>query len=163
LDAWVDKYFVPLTNPGQPIQQVTAVEPPRTGPGVFDGYGPNVPLPAVAITWLGPQASDPGAPALKMLGQILSGGESARLYDALLYDQRMATEVYSNADLPQQPGNFMVGAVMASGHGLEEGEKALLAQVERIRAAPPTAAEMAQARNGLITAKLRERETIEGR
>ncbi|HEX3699666.1 MAG TPA: pitrilysin family protein [Phenylobacterium sp.] len=163
LDAWVAKYFGPLKHPAAPIRRVTAVEPPRTGAGVFNGYGPNVPLPALAITWLGPKASDPDAPALKVLDAVLSAGKSSRLYDSLVYEQRIATEVYSNADLPQQPGSFAVGAIMASGHGIEEGEKALLAQVERLRAAPPSAAELAAAKNQLIAGKLRERETIDGR
>src|SRR5262249_40787174 len=72
-------------------------------------------------------------------------------------------EIYSNADLPAQPGNFMVGAVMASGHTIDEGEKALLAQVEALRKAPPSAAELEAAKNQLIAGKLRERETIDGR
>ena len=163
LNAWIDKYFGGLKDPGQPIKRVSAVEPPRKGPGVFDGYGPNVPLPAVAITWLGPKASDPDAPALKVLDAILSAGKSARLYDSLVYEQQIATEAFSNADLPAQPGNFTVGAVMASGHSIEEGEKALLAQVEALRKAPPSAAELSTAKNQLIAGKLRERETIEGR
>ena len=163
LDAWVAKYFAPLKHPAGPIPRVTAVEPPRTGPGVFNGYGPIVPLPAVAITWLGPKASDPDAPALKVLDAILSAGKSSRLYDSLVYEKRIATEVYSNADLPQQPGSFMVGAVMAGGHGIDEGEKALLAEVQRLRDAPPSAAELDEAKNELIAGKLRERETIEGR
>ena len=129
LDAWIDKYLAPLTNPAQPVARVHAVEPPRSGPGVYDGYGPNVPLPAVAITWLGPQASHPDAPALKVLDAILSAGKSSRLYDRLVYDQQISAQIFSNADLPAQPGNFMVGAVMASGHSIADGEAALLAEV----------------------------------
>jgi zinc protease len=163
LNAWIDKYLGVLKHPAAPMKRVTAVEPARTGPGVFDGYGPNVPLPALAITWLGVKASDPDAPALKVLDQILSGGKSSRLYDHLVYDQRIATQIFSNADLPQQAGNFMVGAVMSSGHNLTEGEAALLAQVNSLRAAPPSAAELAEAKNELIAGKLRERETIDGR
>jgi zinc protease len=163
LDAWVDKYLGPLKAPAQPIRRVTAVEPKRTHPGVFEGYGPNVPLPAVAITWLGAKASDPDAPALKVLDAILSAGKSSRLYDSLVYDKQIAAQINSNADLPAHPGNFMVSAIMASGHTLAEGEAALLAQVKRVREAPPTAAEMAAAKNQLIAGKLRERETIDGR
>jgi zinc protease len=163
LNAWIDKYLGPLKNPAQAIKRVTAVEPPRKGPGVYDGYGPNVPLPAVAVTWLGPKASDPNAPALKVLDAILSAGKSSRLYDSLVYDKQIAAEIYSNADLPAQPGNFMVGAVMASGHSIAEGEKALLAQVQALRDKPPTAAELDEAKNELIAGKLRERETIDGR
>ncbi|THD56593.1 pitrilysin family protein [Phenylobacterium sp.] len=163
LNAWIDKYLGPLKDPAQPIKRVTAVEPRRTKPGVYEGYGPNVPLPAVAITWLGAKASDPDAPALKMLDQILSGGKSSRLYDSLVYEKQIAAEIYSNADLPAQPGNFAVGAIMASGHSLAEGEAALLAQVQRLRDAPPSQAELETAKAQLITGKLRERETIDGR
>src|SRR5258708_14361550 len=67
LNAWIDKYFAGLKRPAEPIKRVTSMEPPRKGPGVFEGYGPNVPLPALAITWLSVKASDPDAPALKVL------------------------------------------------------------------------------------------------
>jgi zinc protease len=163
LNAWIDKDFGALKPPAKPIRRVAAVEPPRAGPGVYDGYGPNVPLPALVISWLGPRAADPDAPALKVLDAILSGGKSSRLYDSLVYDKQIAAEVFSNADLPQQPGSFMVGAIMASGHNLADGEQALLAQVERLRTAPPSDAELAEAKNELVAGKLRERETIEGR
>jgi zinc protease len=163
LNAWIDKYFGPLKDPATPIRRVTAVEPRRTHPGVYDGYGPNVPLPAVAITWLGAKASDPDAPALKVLDAILSAGKSSRLYDSLVYEKQIAAEIYSNADLPAQPGNFMVGAVMASGHSITEGEQALLAQVQSLRDAPPSKAELDEAKNELVAGKLRERETVDGR
>jgi zinc protease len=163
LAAWVDKYFGPIKRPAPPIRRVAALEPQRKGPGVFDGYGPNVPLPALAITWLAPSASSPDAPALKVLDAILSSGKSSRLYDNLVYEQRIATEIFSDADLPQQPGSFMVGAIMSSGHTLEEGEQALLAQVAKLRTAPPSAAELDEAKNELVAGKLRERETIDGR
>ena len=163
LIAWIDKYLGALKTPAKPIRRVTVVEPPRQGPGVYDGYGPNVPLPAVAITWLGPKASDPDAPALKVLDAILSAGKSSRLYNVLVYDKQIAAEIYSNADLPAQPGSFMVGAVMASGHTLAQGETALLAQVQALRDRPPTAAELNEAKNELVAGKLRERETLDGR
>ncbi len=163
LNAWIDKYLAPLKNPAKAMPKVTAVEPARTKPGVFDGYGPNVPLPGVAITWLGVKASDPDAPALKVLDAVLSGGKSSRLYDALVYDKQIAAEIYSNADLPAQAGNFAVGAILASGHTIAQGETALLAQVQRLRDAPPTAAELDSAKTQLIAGKLRERETIDGR
>ncbi|MBR7617846.1 insulinase family protein [Phenylobacterium sp. 20VBR1] len=163
LDAWVDKYMGPLKPPSAPLKRVTAVEPPRKGPGVFTGYGPNVPLPAVAITWLGPKAADPDAAPLTVLDAILSSGKSSRLYDALVYDQQISAQVFSQADLPQQPGLFGVGSIMASGHTLEEGEKALLGEVAKLRDAPPTAAELSEAKNELVAGKLRELETIDGR
>jgi len=163
LDAWVDKYFGALEKPDQPLPRVTVKEPPRTKAGVFDGYGPNVPLPAVVLSYQGVAASHPDAPALKVLDAILSAGKSSRLYNSLVYDKQVAVEAFSNADLPQDPGLFIVGAIMSSGHTVDEGEAALLAEVKRLREAPPTAAELAEAKNELLTGALRERETIEGR
>ncbi|PXA90398.1 peptidase M16, partial [Caulobacter sp. D5] len=72
LDAWIDQYFGPLKTPAAPIKAVTAVEPPRVGPRTVPTSGPNVPLPAVAITWRAPPAVDPDVPALAVLDAILS-------------------------------------------------------------------------------------------
>ncbi len=163
LQAWADKYLGVLKNPDQPRPFVTAVEPARTKAGTYAAYGPNVPLPAVAITWLGPKASDPDAPALKILDAILSSGKSSRLYNGLVYEPQISAEIFSLADMPQQPGMFAVGSIMASGHSLDEGEKALLEQIKRLRDGPPSAAELSEAKNELLASKLRERETIDGR
>ncbi|MDQ0465470.1 zinc protease [Caulobacter ginsengisoli] len=164
LNAWVDKYFAPLKNPATPMPAVTVKEPPRTGgPRTVNGYAPNVPLPALAITWLGPAANDPDAPALTVLDSILSGGKSSRLYNSLVYDQQIAAEAFSSSDTRAQPGLFYVGAVMASGHTLDEGEKALRAEVAKLRAKPVDAAELAKAKTGLVADAVRQRETIDGR
>jgi zinc protease len=163
LNAWVDTYFGALKRPAQPMPRATSKEPARTKAGVFEGYGPNVPLPAVAITWQATDAADPDAPALMVLDAILSSGKSSRLYNSLVYEKQIAAEAMSNADLPQDPGLFMLGAVMASGHSIEEGEAALLAEVKRLRDAPPSAAELSEAKNELVAGRLRERETIDGR
>ena len=163
LNAWIDKYFTPLKNPAKPLPRVTVKEPARTKAGVYDGYGPNVPLPAVVLSWQGPAASDPDAPALKVLDAILSSGKSSRLYNSLVYKQQIAANAFSNADLPHDPGLFMVGAIMANGKTIAQGEAALLAEVKRLRDAPPSAAELSEAKNELVAGALRTRETIEGR
>ena len=163
LDAWIDQYFGPLKAPAAPIKQVTTVEPARTGPKVVTTYGPNVPLPAVAMTWLAPAAADPDVPALAVLDAILSAGKSSRLYDSLVYDQKIAQQIFSAAPNNAQPGLFYVGAIMAGGKTVEQGEASLSAQVAKLRTTPPTAAELAEAKAGLLADAVRGRETIDGR
>jgi zinc protease len=163
LNAWIDRYFGAIRAPATPLPRVTVKEPPRTGPKTVTTYGPNVPLPAVAITWLAPAASDPDAPALTVLDAILSGGDSARLNDALVYRQQLSQTVFSSADLRQQPGLFYVGAVMADGKTPEQGEAALLAELAKLRDAPVGAAELDKAKTLLIAQALRARETVDGR
>ena len=163
LNRWIDQYFGSIARPTAPLQHVTAVEPPRSGPRTVVAYGPNVPLPAVMITWPAPPASHRDAAALRVLDAILSSGQSSRLYNSLVYDQQIAAQIFSDADLRQQPGIFYVGAVMASGHTVEQGEAALRAQVAAVRDRPVTAAELSEAKNELIAGAVRERETIDGR
>jgi len=163
LDAWVDRYFGPIARPDRPIPRVTAVEPPRSGPGVYQAYGPNVPLPAVAVTWLAPARSSPDAPALLVLDAILSTGDSSRLYRSLVHDQQVAAEVFSEADLREQPGLMIAGAIAAGGKTLDQVQAALLAQVARLRDAPVAAAELERAKNQLVSEALHERETAEGK
>src|SRR5687768_2118118 len=53
-DAWVDKYFAPIPKPSIPLPRVTAKEPERTSERRITHYSPNVPLPAIAFTYLTP-------------------------------------------------------------------------------------------------------------
>ena len=163
LNAWVDKYFGPLAAPATPIPRVTAVEPPRTGAVTYDVYGPNVPLPAVVVTYAAPNAASPDAAALKVLDAILTTGKSSRLYESLVYRQQLATQVLSQPDLRQQPGLFMAGAIMAGGKSLDQGLAALDVELQKLRDAPVSAAELASAKNQLIAGVLQGRETVDGR
>ena len=162
-NAWVDKYLAPIKTPSAPLPRVTAVEPARTGPKTVTTYGPNVPLPAVVMTWLGPKASDKDAAATAVLNTILSGGKSSRLYNTMVYDKQVAAEAFSGADLPAQPGLIYAGAIVAGGKTIAENEALLKAEVARIRSAPVTAAELDEAKTELIAAAVRNRETIDDR
>ncbi|WP_174301968.1 pitrilysin family protein [Caulobacter sp. S45] len=162
LDRWVDRYFAGISHPAAPIPRVTAVEPPRTGPRVVTGYGPTVPLPALAWTFLAPAASSPDGAALTVADAILTTGHSSRLYRNLVYQQQLAQDVFSSADLRQQPGLFQAGLIMASGKTLDAGEAALRAELEQLRDRPVSEAELARAKNQLIAQILRERETVDG-
>jgi len=163
LDAWVDKYFGPIRRPQAPMSAVTAVEPPRAGPRTVLEYGPNVPLPAVVITWLAPSARSPDAAALTVLDAVLTTGKSSRLYSQLVYADQIAEQVFSSADLRAQLGNFYIGAIMAGGHTVAQGEAALEAQVAQLRDHPVSEAELTIARNQLLGATVRQRETVDGR
>jgi zinc protease len=163
LDGWIDKYFGALTTPAAALPKVTVTEPPRTGPRTITRYGPNVPLPAVAITWLAPGASDPDAPALEVLEAILATGKASRLYQSLVYRQQLAQEADANADLHAQLGLFYVTATLAGGKTAEAGEAALRAQVAALREAPVSVKELEVAKVQSLAQALRRRETDEGR
>jgi zinc protease len=162
LEAWVDKYFGAIARPTTPIPRVAAAEPRRTGARLVDAYAPNVPLPAVVLTYAAPTAACADAAALKVLDAILTHGDASRLNVSLVHRRHLAEQVFSDVDLRQQAGLFEVGAVVAHGRTLEQGESALRAAVQRVRVRHVTAAELQAAKNQLVTELLQDRETIDG-
>ncbi len=163
LDGWIDQYFAPLTNPDRPMPVNNVIEPEPTGPREATFYAPNVPLPAVMVAYPTVAYRDPDRIALTVLDGILSTGESSRLYQALVYDQLIAAQIGSSPDSSQQAGNLTTYAIMADGKTPEQGIAALRAEAAKLRDAPVTAAELAEAKNELIADALRNRETVEDR
>jgi zinc protease len=163
LDSWVDKYFGRVPKPDKPLPRVTAKEPARTAEQRFNEYGPNVPLPAVAITYLAPPATSDDAYALRVAESIMGAGESSRLYQSLVYKQQVAAEAFGSADMREDLGLFVLGAILASDKKPEEAERALLAELKRMQNEPVTAAELDKAKSQLLTNLVRERETNNGK
>jgi zinc protease len=163
LDAWVDKYFAPLKHDDSQIPRVTEVEPERTKESRHVTHGPNVPFPAVAITYLGPRSDDADIPALRIADTILSGGESSRLYQSLVYKQNIAQEASFNLDNRVDRGLLYFMAIASEKHTPEELEKALLAELKLIQDSGVTAKELEKAKNQLITETIRNRQNNDGK
>jgi zinc protease len=162
LDGWVDRYFTPVGKPDTAIPRVTAQEPARTAETRVDEFAPNVPLPAVAMTWLAPSASDADAVPLHVAEAILGEGESSRLYERLVRGE-VAAEIYVNADLREQPGMFAAFVILASEKTPAEAERILREELAKLADKPPTAAELEKAKNLILTGALRDRETNNGK
>jgi zinc protease len=163
LDSWTDKYFGRIKANKAAIPRVTAVEPERTEEKRYNQTAPNVPFPAVAITYLAPDSKDPDVPALEIAETILANGESSRLYQALVYKQQIAQEAAFNADIRADRGLLYFYAIASEGKTPEALEKSLLAELAKIQSSPVTANELAKAKNQLITRSLQEREQNDGK
>jgi zinc protease len=163
LDAWVDKFFGKIPRPASSIPRVTVKEPERKAERRVNETGPNVPLPAVAITYLAPPVSSADADALRVAESILSNGESSRLYQSLVYTQQVAVEAFGSANLRQDAGYFVLGAILSGDKKPADAERALLAELKRMQDAPVTKAELDKAVNQLVASALRERETNSGK
>ncbi len=163
LDRWVDEYFGDITRPDRPIPRDYPTEPARTQPRTYTAYAPNVPLPAVMISYPQPAATSPDIPALMVLDAIMANGDSSRLYQSLVYQQQVAAQVFTNLEATQDPGAYSLFAILSEGKSAEEGEAALAAQIARMREQPVSQVELDEAKNEIVTATLRGRETAEGR
>jgi zinc protease len=163
-DRWVDKYFGPVARPATPLPRVTTLEPRRSGPvREWTVYEPNTPLPAVLVSYPYPAASSPDIPALMVADAILGKGESSRLYHSLVYEQQLAQSAFTFLGSNAQPNAMALIAIMAGGKTAEQGEAALRAEVGKLSSTPVTAAELAEAKNELVSDALREQETADGK
>lgn len=163
LDGWIDKYLGRIPKMEGTMPRVTVKEPERTAEQRFNEYVANVPAPAVAITYLAPPIASDDAAALKVAESILSEGESSRLYQSLVYQQQLAQEAFGEADLREDTGLFVFGAILASDKKVEDAERSLLAELKKMQDQPVTVAELDKAKNQLVTGALRERETSNGK
>jgi zinc protease len=163
LDGWIKQYFGAVTKPSEKIPRITAKEPPRKEDKLEKSYSAKAPLPAIAITYLAPSVRSKDAPALSLAEEILSGGSSSRLYQALVYEQQVAQSVSCGADLHEDLGLFVFRAILASGKPVEIAKKSLTDQIDSVLKKGVTEAELAKAKNRLLASKLLERETSNGK
>jgi len=161
-NQWVDQYFGPIARPNRAIPRVTAVEPAHEARDI-NAYAPNVPLPAVVISYPQPAATSPDIPALTLLDAIMARGESSRLYHALVYDQQVATQVITNLEVTKDPGAYSMGVILSEGKTVDQGLTSLQAEIARVRDQGVTQAELDEAKNEIVSATLEGRETAYGR
>jgi zinc protease len=163
LHGWVEKYFGAIKKPAGEIPRVSATEPPRKANKQIVEYSPKAPLPAIAVTYLAPSIRSGDAPALQLADEILSGGESSRFYQSLVYEQQIAQQASFSADLNEDLGLLTVRMILASGKSPTEAEQALNQQIDKILKDGVTPAELEKAKNRFLTGKLLERETNNGK
>ncbi len=164
LDALVNRYFesIPRRKSAIPLA-IKTVEKPRTSPRLVTAYAPNVPLPLIASTWRIPGAAHPDIAPLLVLDGILATGDSSRLKQALMFDRPIASSAYTNFSDVEDGGFLAPVVTLASGASVDDAERALAAEIARLRDQPVTAAELAEAKNEILSAALGERETFSGR
>lgn len=163
LDAWIDDYFGDIARPNRPIPRDYPAEPARTQPRDYTVYAPNVPLPAVMISYPQPESTHADIPVLMVIDAILSNGQSSRLYQSLVYDQQVATAVFTNLEATQDPGAYSLFAILSGGESADDGLTSLTAEVARMRDTLVSQAELDEAKNEVVTATIQGRETAEGR
>jgi zinc protease len=152
--AMVEKYFGPLKR-GPEKKAVTNPQPQLTKE-IRDGMEDNVQLPRLYLIWNSMAQYTADEAALDTASSILSAGKTSRLYQALVYDKQIAQNVFASNQTREIAGQFQIVATPRPGHTVEELEKAIDAEVARLKAEGPTADEMARALNG------REAQTIYG-
>jgi zinc protease len=110
-------------------------------------------LPVIFIGYRTPNHKAPESYALDVLSTVLSGGRASRLYQRLVYEQRLALDAGGDyTRLSLDPDLFTFYATVLPDKTVEEVERALLAEVERLRTDPVGAEELQRAKNQIEAA-----------
>jgi zinc protease len=129
--AMVQKYFGPIPRgPAAPplaSMKVPAIVGQEQRIVVQDAQAP---APAIYVAYRVPSAKDPRASAVSLLGDVMGGGRSSRLYDALVRRQQVATNVAGfNFGLADGADMLVFTATGKPGSSPDSLEKALLAEL----------------------------------
>ncbi|HEY0323329.1 MAG TPA: pitrilysin family protein [Pyrinomonadaceae bacterium] len=164
----VEKYFGPLKR-GPEVKPLNITQPvieKETRMTMDD----RVSLPRIYTTWFSvPQWSKDDA-ALDTLGTILTGGKGSRLYRALVYERQIAQDVSAFNNSRELGGQFQITATLKQpgktpeerAAKLKELEDAINAELEKLKAEPPTPEEMERAYNAREAAFVYGLQTVGG-
>lgn len=143
----VEKHFgsIPaggaITRPNPPMPKLSG-ETRKT-------FEDSVQLPRLYMVWhSSPQYSADEAP-LDILTNILSSGRGSRLQTNLVYGKQISQDVGAFNYALEAGGMAIVQSTAKPGKSLDEIEKEVLAEIERLKTAPPTADEMERALNSI--------------
>ena len=99
--------------------------------------------------------------ALAVLENILSTGKSARLYDALVYRKKLALQVGAGYnELAADPELFTFYATVKPAVRIAAVERAVLAEIDRLKKEPPTDHELQKAKNQVEARYLFEQDSV---
>jgi predicted Zn-dependent peptidase len=136
-----------MTEPPQAAERRTVVE---------DSFAR---LPRLDIVYKTVPANTPDFYALDMLGDVLFGGPSSRLYQKLVKEKQVALQVAGGVDLRRGPALFQAFAMLKPGQDPAEVEKLIYEEFERVKTDGVTAAEMQKV---LIQDSLSQAESMTG-
>lgn len=143
---------------------MTAIEPPQLDERRVVVKKAGAQLPIVDLAWHVPNYQSADAPALELLSTILSEGRASLLYRKLVYEQQLA--LGAGGDYPyfsRDPNLFTFYAAPLPGKSAESLERALLAEIELLKAEPLPEAELERAKNQIEAAFVWQQDSVHSR
>ncbi|MEP6618188.1 MAG: pitrilysin family protein [bacterium] len=98
------------------------------------------------ISYVVPPSSSADDAALSVLATVLSSGRSSRLYEQVVRQQQLATNINAGKGESRGPGLFQLSITVAPGKQAADAEKAAMDEIEKVKSTPPADWEMDKAR-----------------
>jgi predicted Zn-dependent peptidase len=146
--ARVRKFFedIPAQPPPAPPDVTEPTQEGERRKAIDDNFAQ---VPRLDIIYKIPPGNTPDNYALNVLGQVLAGGQSSRLYQKLVKEKELVVNVFGGPQERRGPSLFSIGALVRPGKDLAEVEKVIYEELERIKNEPVEDWEMQKVRMSL--------------
>jgi predicted Zn-dependent peptidase len=104
-------------------------------------------VPRIDIGYRIPSSLSPDDDTIDVLQQILAGGRSSRLYERIVREQQLVVAVQAFVPNSRGPRLFGIEVTPAPNTSIEQVERAVYAEIDRLKTGPITDTEIERARN----------------
>jgi zinc protease len=157
----VEKYFGDI-DPGPPVARREAAVPIRAS-NTHDTLRDRVPQARIYRSWAAPGLDKREAMLLSLAADVLGQGKSSRLYETLVYEKKIATDVVAYLEQHELASMLAIELTLADGVSVADGARELDEQVELFLAGEPTSAELDRVRMVSYASFVRGIERVGGR
>ncbi len=158
-EALVNQYLGRVPKATKPVPRDIPQEPPQTKERRVRLEEP-WPLPAVVVAHHITYDGHPDSYPLHVASKVLSDGQSSRIYRKLVYEKQLAVAAFGGGNIIEHPNLFFAVAIVQPGKTTEETIDALIAELDRLKTEPISAAELQQAKNQFARDYILGRESV---
>jgi zinc protease len=160
--ALIEKYFGSLPRGADP-KPVSSPVPVALSKETRLEIEADVELARVIVSWPTPPRLKPGDRELDFLGLVLSSGKSSRLYKRLVYELQIAQDVSAVQQSSQLASVFEILVTLRKGKDAKQALAIVDEELKKLRATPPSQAEVERARAHLLSSLIFGMERVTAR
>jgi zinc protease len=154
----VEKYFGSI--PSQPAPPPVAMkEPEHYGERRETIYDSLARVPMIIMAYHIPAGNTPDNYAMQVLANVLATGESSRLYQLLVKQKQLVTDVEVQAGVRRGPSLFYILAHLRPGVKTEDVEKAIDEEIDNVQKSGITDRELEKARTQFRRGQIQNRQS----
>jgi zinc protease len=140
-----EKWFAPIPSGNKYLRNLP-VEPEQRVPRKEIVYA-DVPLNAIYMAFKMPARRDPAYQTFDLMSDVLSQGQSSRLYNSLLKEQQLFSDIHAYITSSMDEGLFVIEGKLIEGVTVAEAEAAVWKELEFIKTTRVTDEEITKVKN----------------
>jgi zinc protease len=156
----VNRYLARVPAATSPVPRDIAKEPAPSKERRFTVEEP-WPLPAVVVAHPITYDGHPDSYPLHIVSKVLSDGQSSRIYRRLVYETGLALTAFGGGNIIEDPNLFFAVAIVNPGQSPAAVEKALIGELDKLKAEGVTDRELQRAKNQFARDYILGRESLQ--